>query len=364
MSLSVDIEHTQGSFALKAAFEAPHGITVLFGRSGSGKTTIVNAVAGLLRPNRGRIALDGQVVFDSAKGINAPPATRRIGYIFQDSRLFPHMSVQQNLKYGSRFARQKPSARETDRVVELLGINHLLARRPAGLSGGERQRVAIGRALLSGPRLLLADEPLANLDSQRKQEILPYFELLRDEVDVPILYVSHAPEEVARLANTVVSLQDGAVQKIGSASDMLSDPAVTPLGAQAAGALLEGVVRAHHDDGISAVSAGGIELLLPKVPHPVGTALRLRINAQDVMLATSRPEGISALNVVPSTITEIRHGDGPGVLVQLQAGDALFLARLTRRSAQTLSLQKGLSVYAVLKAVSFARVGLADAGRS
>lgn len=361
MSLSLNIQHTLGRFHLTAAFEAPRGITVLFGRSGSGKTTIVNAVAGLLTPERGRIELDGELVFDSERNIDAPPATRRVGYIFQDSRLFPHMSVQQNLSYGSRFARQKPSMQEAKRIVDLLGLEHLLTRRPAGLSGGERQRVAIGRALLSGPRLLLADEPLANLDAQRKLEILPYFERLRDETDVPILYVSHAPEEVARLADTVVSLQDGTVQKIGSASDMLSDPAVTPLGAQAAGSVLDGVVRAHHEDGISTVSAGGTDLLLPQVPHPVGTALRLRINAQDVMIALSRPEGISALNVVPVVITEIRQGDGPGVLVQLQAGEALFLARLTRRSAKALALHKGLSAYAVLKAVSFARVSAADA---
>ena len=360
MSLSVDVTHLQGSFELDAQFEAPRGITVLFGRSGSGKTTIVNAVAGLLTPQKGLIKLDGTVLFDSASGQCLPPHARRIGYIFQESRLFPHMTVRQNLQYGARFAPKNGAGEDFDRVVSLLGLGPFLNRRPARLSGGERQRVAIGRALLSSPRLVLADEPLSNLDDARKQEILPYFERLRDEIDVPILYVSHAASEVTRLATTVVSLQNGSVQKQGPASEVLSDPEVTPLGAQAAGSLLQGCVTAHDGDGITTVKAGGIELLLPEVPHPVDTPLRLRINAQDVMIATKKPDGISALNILPAKVAEIRRGDGPGVLVQLQAGDNLFLARITQRSAKSLALMTGMEVFAVLKAVSFARVGIGD----
>ena len=239
MSLSVQIRHRFGTFDLDAQFEAPRGITVLFGRSGSGKTSVVNAVAGLLRPDAGRISSDKMTLFDSETGICLPPEKRRAGYIFQEGRLFPHLNVLQNLRYGQWFSGGPKDQPEEDRLVDMLGIGSLLDRRPASLSGGEKQRVAIGRALLAKPRLLLADEPLAALDTARKEEILPYFERLRDHLDIPILYVSHAAAEVTRLATTVVVLQAGRVLRQGPAADVLSDPSVTPLGAQAAGALLQ-----------------------------------------------------------------------------------------------------------------------------
>ena len=329
MSLSVHLKHRFETFTLDASFEVPRGITVLYGRSGSGKTSIVNAVAGLLRPTTGHVKVGDRTLFDSDAGICLPPHRRRIGYIFQEGRLFPHLTVAQNLGYGRWFAPKHTRSENTDHIIDMLGIRALLDRRPARLSGGEKQRVAIGRALLSGPNLILADEPLAALDQERKEEILPYFERLRDEVDVPILYVSHAASEVTRLATTVVALEAGRVLRQGPASVVLSDPQVTPLGAGAAGAFLDARVIAHHADGISEVEAGGLRLLLPSINVPSGTTLRIRIEAQDVMLALHRPEDISALNILPATVTSIRKGDGPGALVQVQAGGNLLLSRIT-----------------------------------
>lgn len=362
MTLSVQLQHRFDSFALNVAFEAPKGITVLYGRSGAGKTTVVNALAGLLRPDQGHISTDGITLFDSQARVDLPPHRRRIGYIFQEGRLFPHMTVRQNLTYGRFFAPKELAGEDLDRVVDMLGINSLLDRRPQRLSGGEKQRVAIGRALLSKPRLLLADEPLAALDDARKEEILPYFERLRDELDIPILYVSHAGSEVARLATTLVVLEGGEVLRQGDAPTLLSDPTLTPLGAAAAGAVLEACVIAHHEDGITEVAVGGLTFLLPLISQPVGARLRVRIEAQDVMIATHPPDGISALNVLPATITTIRSGEGPGMLVQMQAGENRLLARITRRSAAALGLQEGAEVYAVLKAVSVPRKAIGDIG--
>jgi molybdate transport system ATP-binding protein len=213
--LEVDIEHRLGAFELDIHFCSGRGLTALFGRSGAGKTSVVNAIAGLVRPNRGRIVVDGVVLVDTERGIRAPAHRRRVGYVFQESRLFPHLTVRQNLLFGRWFARGFAPAAPLDDVVDLLGIGALLDRRPGQLSGGEKQRVAIGRALLAGPRLLLMDEPLASLDARRKDEILPYIERLRDQASVPIVYVSHAVAEVTRLASTIVLISDGRVRAVG-----------------------------------------------------------------------------------------------------------------------------------------------------
>ncbi|MDJ0860330.1 MAG: molybdenum ABC transporter ATP-binding protein [Dinoroseobacter sp.] len=354
MSLSVQLRHSFGSFTIGIGFEAPKGITVLFGRSGSGKTTIVEAVAGLLTPESGRIALDGKVLLDTQSGRNLPPNKRGLGYIFQEGRLFPHLTVRQNLLYGGFFARGSGTAPKLDHVVELLGIEALLERRPAALSGGEKQRVAIGRALLAKPRLVLADEPLAALDEARKSEILPYFERLRDEVSVPILYVSHSAAEVARLATTVIALQDGRVVSQGPAIEVLSDPMVTPAGVRAAGAVLEARVTAQHADGLTELDAGGQSLFLPRVDRKVGTRLRVRIAAQDVILSRAAPHGLSALNVLPAEVEQMRPGDGPGTLVSLKTPAGTVLARITQRSASNLGLNPGQACFAVLKSVAVA----------
>jgi molybdate transport system ATP-binding protein len=213
--LTVDVEKKLGAFKLAVRFEAAGGATALFGPSGSGKTSVVSMIAGLLTPDRGFIALNGTTLFDAAKGINVPPHRRHIGYVFQEGRLFPHLSVRQNVDYGRRMSGQPRDAEDFARIVKLLDIGHLLDRRPRLLSGGERQRVAIGRALLMRPRLLLLDEPLASLDSGHKHEILPYLVRLRDETKVPMVYVSHTASEVRQIATYVVRLDAGRVTASG-----------------------------------------------------------------------------------------------------------------------------------------------------
>jgi molybdate transport system ATP-binding protein len=213
--LAVDVERRLGALDLSARFETTGGVTALFGPSGAGKTSVVNMIAGLLKPDRGRITLDGTVLFDSAKGIDVPAHRRRIGYVFQEGRLFPHLSVRQNLDYGRRMSGRPREVGVFERIVALLDIGHLLDRRPGKLSGGERQRVAVGRALLMGPRLLLLDEPLASLDTGHKREILPYLVRLRDDAGIPMVYVTHTPAEVRRIATTVVRLDAGRVIAAG-----------------------------------------------------------------------------------------------------------------------------------------------------
>ncbi len=244
--LEVDIEHRLGAFALDIHFTSGRGLTALFGRSGAGKTSVVNAIAGLIRPQRGRIAVDGVVLLDTERGIVTPSHRRRIGYVFQEGRLFPHLTVRQNLLFGRWFAPRGEGAVGIDDVIDLLGIGPLLMRRPGRLSGGEKQRVAIGRALLANPRLLLMDEPLASLDAARKDEILPYLERLRDGAMVPIVYVSHAAAEVARLATTIVLIAEGSVRAVGPVAEVMGRAGLYPLaGGFEAGAVLAVTVAAH-----------------------------------------------------------------------------------------------------------------------
>jgi molybdate transport system ATP-binding protein len=267
--------------------------------------------------------------------------------------LFPHLSVRGNLLYGRWF---RKGGLELERVVGLLGLEALLERRPAGLSGGEKQRVAIGRALLSNPRLLLMDEPLSALDGARKAEILPYLERLRDEMGLPILYVSHALTEVARLATTVVVLEAGRMRRIGPAAEVLGDPALAPvLGLREAGALITARLVAQEGDGLSRLQTAAGPVFLPRVAAREGAELRLRVPAQDVMIALSAPVGISALNVLPVVVAAIRLGEGPGAIVTLDLGGETLLARVTQRSVSALGLEVGLPVFAVLKSVALAQ---------
>lgn len=362
MSVSVRLAHDFGGFALDVAFEAPAGVTALFGRSGSGKTSVINAIAGLLRPQTGLIRVDNQVLLDTEHRVSVPVHKRRLGYVFQEGRLFPHLSVRQNLNYGRRFSPQDNGV-DLDQVIDMLGIAHLMDRRPGGLSGGEKQRVAIGRALLANPRLLLMDEPLAALDDERKAEILPYLERLSVTTEVPVLYVSHSMAEVARLASTLVLMEAGRVVRVGPTSEVLSDPDTFPaLGVRTAGASLHAVVAAQEEDGLTRLEASGGALWLPRVEAPIGTRLSVRILAQDVILSRSRPEGLSALNVLPAKVMAVRLGDGPGAIVQLRAGDDVLLARITRRSALALELASGVDCFAILKSVAVAQSEVGGAG--
>jgi molybdate transport system ATP-binding protein len=353
--LSVAVRHRFGSFVLDAAFDSAGGLTALFGRSGAGKTSLINAIAGLLRPERGRIIVDGAVLTDTERGVFVPARRRRIGYVFQEGRLFPHLTVRQNLLYGSWFAPKSGAADEVDRVIDLLGIGALLQRRPAHLSGGEKQRVAIGRALLARPRLLVMDEPLASLDEARKTEILPYIERLRDEASVPIVYVSHQVAEVARLATTLVVLSEGRVAAIGPTEAIMGRIDLFPLTGRAeAGAILATRVAGHDPAfGLTTLRAAAGELRVPHLDLPVGAALRVRIRARDVMIALQPPEGLSALNVLPGIVAEIGRTDGPIVEMRLDCAGEALIARLTRRSVETLGLAPGRPVYAVIKSIAF-----------
>lgn len=355
MSLRVDITKAQGAFTLRAKFDAPEGITVLFGPSGSGKTTLINAIAGLSTPDTGEITLEDTPLFDSARGINLPTHKRGLGYVFQEARLFPHMSVERNLRYAARVQGLALDANEYERITALLGIGHLLARRPARLSGGEAQRVALGRALLSRPRILLADEPLAALDRKRKEELLPYFERLRDETGIPIVYVTHSPSELGRLASRVVALEAGEVVRVMSGPEALADPDLMPGGVRGVGALLSAMVAAHHPDGLSELSAGEETLLLPRVPQEIGQTIRLRISAQDVILSRTKPVGLSALNALKGRVTHVREGAGPGAIVSLETAAGALQARITRRSVAAMGLALGDEVFAIVKTLSVAR---------
>lgn len=352
MSLEVEIRHRQGDFTLDIAFASEGRLTALFGRSGAGKSSVINVIAGLVRPQHGRVVVDGRALVDTDRGVFLPPHRRRIGYVFQEGRLFPHLTVRQNLLYGRWFTPKAERGTEFGRVVELLGIAPLLDRAPALLSGGEKQRVAIGRALLSSPRLLLMDEPLAALDEARKAEILPYIERLRDEARIPIVYVSHALGEVTRLAATLVVLAEGRVAATGPLREVMDRADLFPRAE--AGAVLEAVVEDHDDRWqLTRLRVAAGILTVPRVELPPGSPVRIRIRARDVMLATRAPDHLSALNVLPATVTAIASGDGPTAEIRLDcAGDGL-LARLTRRSVETLALAPGRPVHAVIKSVAF-----------
>lgn len=341
MMLSVDIAKTFDGFTLEAAFEAPAGVTAIFGPSGSGKTSIIRAIAGLLPCERADVTLSGREL------TNLKSYMRNIGYVFQDARLFPHLTVLKNLRYGG--------THDEDAVISVLGLSDLLHRFPASLSGGERQRVALGRALMSAPKLLLLDEPLSALDAPRKAEVLPYLEALRDQTSIPILYVSHDMGEVARLARRIVVLDKGRVVLAGDLEDVLSDPAAVPfLGVRDAGAVLAGRVVGHADDGLTEIETGAGTLWVPGAVGLAGASVRLRVPAQDVILSRAAPKDISALNVLPVTISALKRGAGPGVVVALTAGNSRLLARVTKRSCDAMSLRVGDQIFAILKATAIA----------
>jgi len=359
--LSVAVEKRLGSFRLEAAFAAPaRGVTALYGRSGSGKTTLVNLLAGLLRPDRGRIALGGETLDDCEAGRHLAPERRRLGYVFQDARLFPHLSVEQNLLYGLR--RAPPAARwlEPARVDALLELAPLHRRAPATLSGGERQRVALGRALLAQPRLLLLDEPLASLDQGRKEEVLPFLERLRDELGLPMVYVSHAMPEVVRLADHLVLLDRGRVAAAGSVGELLGRLDLQPLtGRYEAGALIAATLTGDDERyGLSRLDLGGQALWIGRIDAPLGTRLRLRIRARDVALARERLAGISIQNQLAGTIAELR-ADGAFVDVAVEVEGQRLWSRVTARAADQLGLALGQSVWALVRTVAVERQGVA-----
>ena len=354
--LEVDVACRLGALDLQVAFSTAGEVTALFGRSGAGKTTVINCIAGLLRPDRGRIVLDGEPLLDTGRGIDVPRHRRRIGYVFQDARLFPHLTVRRNLLYGRWFAQRAHRRGSLDEVVELLGIGPLLERRPGLLSGGERQRVAIGRALLAGPRLLLLDEPLASLDQARKAEILPYLERLCREAGLPILFVSHALDEVARLASTMVLLSGGRVAATGPVGEVMArlDLGIAS-GDLAGGALLHVQVvgrRAPHGLTVLAHPAGEIEV--PGLDLPCGRAVRLRVDARDVVLALGSVPlaGISIRNQLRARVVALGPPTNGTTEVGLDVAGEALRARITTASAEALQLRPGLEVLALVKSVA------------
>ena len=355
--IDVDVSRRLGAFEVDVAFQAEAPVVGLFGRSGSGKTSLVNMLAGVARPERGHIVVNGRTLFDAARGIDVRPERRRLGYVFQDDLLFPHLDVEGNLLYGFHRAPGAERVIDPAHVIDLLGLKELRHRLPAALSGGEKQRVAIGRALLAQPRLLLMDEPLASLDVLRRDEILRYIELLRDELAIPIVYVSHSVAEITRLADTVVLLSAGKAIAVGEVDEVMSRTDLRPqTGRYEAGAVIDATVASHDARyELTTLRFSGGELVVPSVEGLVGERVRIRIRARDVSLALARPSALSIVNVLEASIAAFSAEDGPIVDVQLRVGEAAIAARITRRSRDQMGLAPGQRVYALVKAVSFDR---------
>ena len=356
MTLSVAVEHDLGAFRLDTRFACGEGVTALFGQSGAGKTTVVNAIAGLLRPRGGRITLNGETLFDAEQGIHVPARKRRFGYVFQEGRLFPHLTVRQNLIYSRLFGGEKAPA-GLDHIVELLGLRDLLERRPAQLSGGEKQRVAIGRALLARPRMLLLDEPLASLDAPRRHEVMRYIELMRDEVRIPIVYVSHSVEEVVRLAATVVLMAAGRAVAVGGVEEIMGRPDLrAAAGTFEGGAVIDArVVEQDMQHDLATLAFDGGRLTVTNLDALIGEQVRVRIRARDVSIALDPPSRISIQNVLRGKIAAIGDARDGIVDVSITIGSVTLRSRITQRAAQQLALAPGLEVHALIKAVSLDR---------
>jgi molybdate transport system ATP-binding protein len=359
MCLSVDITLPRDSFTLRVRHDfAPGGITTLFGPSGCGKSSLLRVIAGFEPGARGRVALDGQ---DWQSPRFTPPHKRGLGYVFQDARLFPHLSVAGNLAYAERRARPTPAPLPREEVLDALGVRPLLHRAVQDLSGGERQRVSIARSLLSQPRWLLMDEPLAALDHRARAAILPMIADLPVRFGLPVIYVTHALDEVAQISDHVLTLSQGTVQAAGPVSEMLERPDLQALaGRFEAGAILPGTIASHDPDmHLTRVDVQGLSFEMPFLDAPIGTPLRLRVRARDVTLATTKPTGISARNIHPARILALRpEADTAFTEVLLDLGPAHLQARITRAAVRDLGLSEGQHVYALIKSVSFDRRAL------
>ena len=356
MSIEARFRLDYPDFTLDVDLTLPDvGVTALFGSSGSGKTSILRCVAGLERATHSYLAVNGQVWQNDARRLFVPTHQRPLGYVFQEASLFPHLSVRRNLEFGLKRTPVAERRVGLEQTIALLGISPLLDRRPEHLSGGERQRVAIARALAASPRLLLMDEPLASLDLKRKGEILPYLERLHGELDIPVLYVSHSPDEVARLADHVVYLEAGRAHAEGPLNEILTRPDLPLVHLDEAAAVLDARV-ASHDEAyhLTEVSIPGGRLAVSHSTLPVGAPTRVRIHARDVSLALQPPEQSSIQNMLPARVLDVRGDHDPAqALVRLDLGDgAILLARVTQRSVAHLGIVPGLKVFAQVKSVA------------
>lgn len=342
-------------FTLDVDLQLPgRGVTALFGHSGSGKTSCLRCIAGLERAGTGLLEVNGECWQNSASRVFVPPHRRALGYVFQDANLFAHLTVRRNLEFGMKRVAAHLRRVVWDQTVELLGIGHLLERMPENLSGGERQRVAIARALLTSPRLLLMDEPLAALDLKRKQEVLPYLERLHDELEIPVIYVSHSPDEVARLADHVVLLEEGRVIAQGGLHETLARLDLPIAFSEDAGVVIESQI-AEHDPAyhLTRLVFPGGDVLVAQRDEAIGQRLRFRVHARDVSLALERAEGTSISNLLPARVEQIVAADTPAhVLVRLDAQGTPLLARITRRSADQLGVIEGKPLWAQIKTVA------------
>lgn len=348
--LSLNFMQQQGDHHLAVDLQIPaSGITAIFGVSGAGKTSLINAISGLTQPQRGRIALNDRLLFDAEQGISLPPEKRRIGYVFQDARLFPHYRVRGNLHYG-----MAPAMRaQFDTLVSLLGLEALLPRFPLSLSGGEKQRVAIGRALLTAPDMLLLDEPLASLDLPRKRELMPYLQKLAKQVDIPMLYVSHSLEEILQLADNVLVLDAGRVKAFGPLERVWSSSAMRPWlpMSELTSVLRVQVLEQHPDYPMTALSLGDQHIWVSRVNQPVKTPLRIRIASADVSLALQPPQHSSIRNILPAQVVELVEV-GDQVEVKLRIGISELWARITPWARDELGIRPDQWLYAQIKSVS------------
>jgi molybdate transport system ATP-binding protein len=352
--LQVAAQKRRGAFELDAQFELPTpGVVALFGRSGCGKSTLVNVIAGLLKADRGRVALDDAVLLDTARRIDVPPERRHIGYVFQDARLFPHLSVAANLRYAQRRAKGPPFV-GLDLVADLLDLGALMHRRTHQLSGGERQRVAIGRALLTQPSLLLLDEPLASLDTSRREEVLPYLETLRDQLAIPMVYVSHHFDEVLRLATHLVLMAAGKTVAQGNLGDMSLNPELRAIiGADAVGAVVDGTVLGPDpESGLLRVRVGNGELKVHAAQAAVGAKLRVQLLARDLIVATQAPQHLSVRNTLSGVVTAVMDDAEDSDLIAVDIGGTIIMARVTKAATRELRLAPRLPVWALVKTVS------------
>jgi molybdate transport system ATP-binding protein len=354
--LSVAVKKHRGTFNLEAQFELPTpGVVALFGRSGCGKSTLVNVIAGLLKADSGRVVLDDAVLLDTEQHIDVPPERRHIGYVFQDAKLFPHLSVAANLRYAQQRARVAAFV-GMDLVADLLDLGALMHRRTHQLSGGERQRVAIGRALLSRPSLLLLDEPLASLDTSRREELLPYLETLRDQLSIPMVYVSHNFDEVLRLATHLVLMESGRTTAQGNLSDMSLNPGVRAIiGADAVGAIVDGTVLGIDPmSGLLRVQVGHGELKVHFGKAAKGARLRVQLLARDLIVATRAPQQLSVRNSLTGVVTAVisDDADSDSDLIAIDIGGTIIMARVTKAATRELGLVAGLSVWALVKTAS------------
>ena len=355
--ITLKLKQQLADFTLDLDLTLPaRGVSAIVGPSGSGKTTLLRCVAGLEKADQALIELNGNCWQDSQRGLWLPPHKRALGYVFQEASLFDHLSVQGNLDYGRRRSAEPAGNEQAAQIIELLGIGHLLQRGTTGLSGGERQRVGIARALLANPRLLLLDEPLTALDPQRKADILPYLERLHAELDIPLLYVSHSPDEVARLADHLVLLENGALRASGPLQTLLPRLDLPMAHSDDARSVLHGHVSAcdDHYQLLELTLAGSVlKLCVPHAALALGQQVRVAVQARDVSLALEKPQHSSVLNQLPARIEAIEPGNHPAqTLVRLALGDNALLARVTRYSADQLQLQPGLEVWVQIKAVA------------